>query len=198
MRKIKNQGLRIPEAEPAHYGAGKNQEWGNGFTLLEMVIAVGIFSLIAVAAIGITLAAVRAQQKAANLQIVQDSARFGLELMTKELRTGSAYRLSTFCGSSGQELSFLTFLDAVRVYYKSGDTLMRLVGTTDCARATPLIGDDVIVDFVRFSIGGENTGASDGQPWVSISLSVRSADQKQSLVSRINIQTTVVQRLRDL
>ena len=169
-----------------------------GFTILEIVVATGIFSLIAVAAIGITLAAAQAQRKAANLQTVQDSARFGLELMTKELRTGSAYTPSAFCGITGQELSFLTFSGAVRVYYKSGNTLMRLVGTTNCAAAIPLIGNDVIVDLVRFRIGGQNPGGLDGQPWVSISLSVRSADPKQSLESRMDIQTTVVERLRDL
>lgn len=171
---------------------------GAGFTLLEMVIAIGIFSLIATAAIGIMLAAIQAQQKAAHDQTVQDSARFGLELITKELRTGSAYNLSAFCGSVNQEISFLTFSGAARVYYKSGDSLMRLAGTVNCALATPLIGNDVIVDLVRFRIGGQNPGAVDGQPWVSLSLSVRSADPDQSLESHMNIQTTVVARLRDL
>src|SRR3989344_6953034 len=124
----------------------------NGFTLLEMTIAIGIFSLIAVAAIGITLAAVQAQRKAANLQVVQDNARFGLELMTKELRTGSAYRLTTFCGISGEEVSFLTFTGAVRVYYKSGNSLMRLVGATKCASAISFIGGDAIVTLAQFRV----------------------------------------------
>src|SRR3989344_6906727 len=182
----------------SHSSGPRHRKFLMGFTLLEMTIAIGIFSLIAVAAIGITLAAVQAQRKAANLQVVQDNARFGLELMTKELRTGSAYRLTTFCGISGEEVSFLTFTGAVRVYYKSGNSLMRLVGTTNRASAISFIGGDAIVTLAKFRVGGEVLGPTDGQPWVSISLSVRSADPDQSLESRANIQTTVVARLRDL
>lgn len=183
----KNQKLRI-----------KNQERRSGFTLLEMVVSIGIFTFIVVAAIGIMLAVAEAQVKASNLQIVQDNARFGLELMTKELRTGSGYRLSAICGNLGEEISFFTATGASRIYYKSGNSLLRLAGSVDCARALTFIGNDAVLESVRFRIGGEDAGATDGQPWVLISLSVRSADANQSLESHARIQTVVTARARDL
>jgi len=170
-----------------------------GFTLLEMIISIGIFSALVVASIGVMLGVSNAQLKAANIQATQDNIRFSMELMTKEMRTGSQYALSSFCASGSRtEMSFLTSASERRVYYRDGDRLMRLVGTTDCSRAKPLMADEVAVELLRFQVGGTASGASDGQPWVMTAIGVRSKSGKQAFESRMDLETMVVQRLRDL
>jgi len=170
-----------------------------GFTLLEMIISIGIFSVLVVASIGITLEVSNAQIKAANIQATQDNIRFSLELITKEMRTGSRYTPSSFCNSNpGEEISFFTSSGESRMYYLTGDRIMRLKGTTVCQAGQPLMADEVGVERLRFMVSGASSGPQDGQPRVTVSLRVRSKSLKDPLESRMDLETTVTQRLRDL
>jgi len=179
-----------------------------GFTLLEMVISIGIFSVIIIAAIGIILEVSNAQIKVNNIQVILDNARFSLELITKEMRTGNLYSLSSVCGSSGSEISFNTSIGETRVYFlqNSGGkgVIMRAaqsINSSDCdgisGKVQPFTSDDVNVENFKITAQGTGTGASDGQPWVVISLQVKSTSPKYQLDSSMNLQTTVVQRFRD-
>ena len=164
-----------------------------------MIISIGIFSVLVVASIGVTLGVSNAQIKAANIQATQDNIRFSLELITKEMRTGSQYRLSSFCSpNSGEEISFLTSSGESRVYYLTEDRIMRLKQTTVCQAGQPLMADEVGVERLRFVVRGASSGPQDGQPMITISMGVRSKSLKDPLESRMDLETTVVQRLRDL
>lgn len=166
---------------------------------MEMVISIGIFSVLVVASIGVTLGVGNAQIKASNIQATQDNIRFSLEMVTKEIRTGSGYRLSSVCNQNpGEEISFTTSGAESRMYYLEGDRLMRLKNTTVCRSAQPLMADEVGVERLRFVVSGAAPGHQDGQPRVTVSVSVRSKSLKDPLESRMDLQTTVVQRLRDL
>jgi len=182
-----------------------------GFTLLEMIVSFGIFTMLVVAAIGITLGVSNAQIKASNTQAIIDNIRFSLELITKEMRTGSQYQLTTICVGNptelGSEISFLTSLGDVRVYFlnSSTKTLMRAkeaIAPTDCLLANkvrPFTSDEVLVERLNFSeLTGDATGPADGQPRVTVSMKVKSKSAKYHLESTMELQTTVVQRLRDL
>ena len=167
--------------------------------MLEMIISIGIFSVLVVASIGVTIGVSNAQIKAANIQAIQDNIRFSLELITKEMRTGSGYALSSVCSSTpGTEVSFTTSAGETRMYYLSGDKIMRLKNTATCQLAQPLMADEVGVERLRFITSGTVTGPADGQPRVTISMSVVSKSAKNPLESRMDLETTVVQRLRDL
>ena len=123
----------------------------DGFTLLEMVISIGLFSVLVIASIGITLGVSNAQLKAASLQVIQDNVRFSLELITKELRTGSNYKsVALSCsGIIGSGLQFTGVNQGVlqERYYYHGDTdgdgvpdaIMRVAmgspGSIDCGSA---------------------------------------------------------------
>ncbi len=173
-----------------------------GFTLLEMIISIGIFSVLVVASLGVTLGVSNAQIKAANIQSTQDNIRFSLELITKEMRTGSEYVLSAFCSIPGQEINFITSSGEGRLYYLSDGVIKRVKGSvpfssSDCARGIPLMADEVAVERFRLVTGGTGAGSEDGQSRVTISISVRSKSLKDPLESRMNLETTVVQRLRE-
>jgi len=185
----------------------KNKPSLTGFTLLEMIISIGIFSVIVIAAIGITLGISNAQIKSTNIQNIQDNIRFSLELITKEMRTGNNYALTAVCGVPGSEISFDTSLGEKRVYFLDSvaKRIMRSKGTIiagDCDGSTgkvmPFTAEEVSVDRIAFSLGGSGVGPADGQPWVTITLKVKSKSPKFELESSMDLQTTVIQRLRDL
>ena len=169
---------------------------------MEMTLAIGIFSVLVVSAIGIMLGVTKAQIKAGNIQEVQDNIRFGLELMTKELRTGTQYAFTNFC-SSGGEINFLTSQGENRSYWLDAgqQKIMRgtnVDGSEDCTNAAPLSADEIKVENLIFQIAGQVPGPNDGQPRITIVIKVSSKDPAIGTETSMDLQTTVVQRLRDL
>lgn len=67
-----------------------------GFTLIEMIVAMGIFATVVLITVGSLLLLVDAQRKAFALREVYDNLRFSLETIAKDLRTGGAYH----CGNT--------------------------------------------------------------------------------------------------
>jgi len=60
-----------------------------GFTLIELLVGMIIFSLLVVAMSALALSVIQAQRKAFALQNAQESSRFILESMAKEIRTST-------------------------------------------------------------------------------------------------------------
>lgn len=190
-----------------NYGLNNNKMRGlaSGFTLLEMLISIGIFSVVVIATIGITLSVTQAQIKAANVQVIQDNIRFSLELMTKEMRTGTDFVITSICNTTvpGAEVSF-TGNSGDRAYFldSSTDTIMRLkqkiTSAGDCLLASALTSEEIAVNDLGFWLTGHAIGPTDGQPKVTITMSLTSKSPKFQLESSMNLQTTVIQRLRDL
>ena len=201
-----------------HFTNNKNPEvhsWsgkGAGFTLLEMVIALGLFSLVTVAFVGITLSLLDAQRKAANAQVVQENARFIMELLTKEIRAGTNFTASTTCAPAGKEIRFTTTdpLPPNRTYFFSSNRLMRLKAfallASQCANAIELSGEDLFVENIDFFLRGQRSESSDpflkflndGQPTITINMRVSGREPLYGSQTILNLQTTVVVRIRDV
>lgn len=60
-----------------------------GVTLLELIVAVGFFSVITLSATGIFQMVINGQRSALAAQNVQESIRYAFEVMTKEIRGAS-------------------------------------------------------------------------------------------------------------
>ena len=60
------------------------------------------------------------------------------------------------------------------------------------------MADEVSVERLRFQIGGTAQGPGDGQPWIMVAVGISSKGGKRAFVSRMDLETMVVQRLRDL
>lgn len=197
----------------------KNNTRVMGFTLLEMVIAIGIFSFIMVMAVGITIGISNAQAKAASIQSVIDNVRFSLELITRELRTGTKFSLAQFgcIGITGNGVSFVDQnqnppTGQSRYYFPADtdgngqtDTIKRValsdaspIDSGNCTLAEPLTSEDVQVDGFIFLLEGSLPGPGDGQPRITISLNIKSKNPKIQADTAMKIQTTVIPRLRDL
>lgn len=217
--------LRLPVAlllyflsqKKLHFPTPQVTKWGGksslatsraGFTLIEMVVAIGIFSLVVVTATGITLNSYKARQKAANVQEVYDNARFSLELMTKELRTGVSYQLATFCSLSGTAIKFkatsgwrMYYLDSARKQIFRATT--NITDTSQCDGGAsdafePFTDSNVAIEQLAFYLKGAAAGSSDGQPMVTITTKVSSLNSRFGPETNIQIQTTITSRIRDL
>ena len=186
-----------------------------GFTLLEMLVAVGLFT-VALFIIMVTLFSVtNAQKKAAALQNAQDNLRFAFEAMTKEIRTGRSFH----CGASGaltqaQNCNFPNGSDSFSFRNGAGQTvtyqviLNQLVKSSDgnlpctvpdsqnpalinCQKITA--PEVVIVDRIAFYVSGALAG-DDLQSMATIVLEGQVLDPRGIGTAQINLQATVSKR----
>jgi len=70
----------------------KKKSYVCGFTLIEMIVSMGIFTVVAVIAVGALLHIVNTNNQAQTLQTAMNNAGFALDAMSREIRVGSSYR----------------------------------------------------------------------------------------------------------
>ena len=195
-----------------------------GFSIMELIVAIGVFALVVVAAAAIMIDVFVAQSKAVALKDVMDNARFTLELLTREIVTAAniTYASTPPPGCSQPGLLFTSRNQNVlqdRFYYwedTDGDTqpdaIMRVampsagaqvtpyVSTVNCAVVTPqqFTSNEVVVNHVVLSLTGNTPGPTDGQPRVTIGFSMYSRNTRFGADTSVRVQTTVVQRIKDL
>src|SRR3990167_4918000 len=82
-----------------------------GFTLVEMIVAVGLFSLVMLVSVGALLALTGANRKAQALQSVMNNLNIALDGMVRSIRMGSNYSCDGGNCDPGKELTFKPFCD---------------------------------------------------------------------------------------
>lgn len=71
-----------------------------GFTLIEIIVALMIFSIVVVVALAALVRIIDANKKAQTIQDAVVNMSFTMESMTRELRTGSVYYCKKWLGDS--------------------------------------------------------------------------------------------------
>lgn len=71
----------------------------NGFTLVEMIISLAIFTVVAVVAVGALLKVMDANRKSISLKTTINNLNFALESMSREMRVGRDYELNSNNGA---------------------------------------------------------------------------------------------------
>lgn len=67
-----------------------------GFTLIEMIVSLGLFSVVIVVAVGALLTMVNADKQLQSEQSIMSNLSFALDSMTREIRTG----INFYCDAS--------------------------------------------------------------------------------------------------
>lgn len=154
-----------------------------GFTLLELIVAIGVFSAVISASTGIFISTLVAQRKAISLQNVQDNIRFATESMAKEIRTGE-----NFSVNGETQLNFTNAAGASIVYLLSAGRIEK--SADGGATFLPITADNIEVASLKFYLTGEAEG--DGlQPKITITAKTRSKNVKIAEQSEMNLETTV-------
>lgn len=172
----------------------------SGFTLLEMIVSFGIFSVVMITAVGAVLSINRAQIKAANIQSIQDNLRFALESMTKEMRIGQGFSPTQAVAgvpSAYEELNFTVprvggGFDTIGYCFQDG-LIKKLSGTADCSLGSAVTGDDVVIEELTFYVIGELPGDATAP---RITVSIRAHAANLTLATSFRLQTTVTPRER--
>lgn|SRR3989344_4487552 len=156
---------------------------GRGFTLAELMVALGAFVILITAVTSIYLTAIEQQRRAFGRQNVLDNSRFVLEKMSRAVRESEIVSV----GGSSLEINHPT---EGNITYTLDDGRLEENGTA-------ITGGKVEVEGLSFIPTGLGSGDA-VQERVTILLSIRSITEKSSEEARINVQTTVTVRNLDL
>ena len=159
----------------------------SGLTLIELIVAIGIFGLVVTMAVSIFVIALVSQRRIISLRNIEDNGRFALESMTREIRTGKNF------GGSVNSLSFTNAKSESVVYRLNNQTIEK--SSDGGANYSAVTGSEVTVDYLNFYLLGQAPG--DGlEPRVIITIGITS--QVGSQVSNTKIQNTVSERFLQL
>jgi len=80
-----------------YFSSNKKQKTERGFTLIEIMVSVSIFTIVMTISMGALLSILDTNRKAQALKSVMNNLNFALESMTRDLRFGMYYQ----CGYGG-------------------------------------------------------------------------------------------------
>ena len=110
----------------------------SAFTLIEMIVSIAIFTVVALIAVGAFLKIIDLNNKSHTLKDSINNLNYVMDVMTRELRVGSNY----YCPTSPFYLYFNTVLppsecpdgqrDTWSIYFYSPDTAIRESDGTKC------------------------------------------------------------------
>ncbi len=164
-----------------------NKNKQTGFTLIELIVAIGIFGLVVTMTVSIFVVALISQRRIISLRNVEDNTRFALESMAREIRTGKNF------GGSVNSLSFTNAKSESVIYRLNNNTIEQ--SSDGGANYLIVTGPEVMVDYLNFYLLGQASG--DGlEPRVTITVGVTSRIGNQA--SNIKIQNTISERFLQL
>ncbi len=164
----------------------KNQK---GFTLLELLAGISIFSITILSMVAIFNKVIVSQKKAIISQNVQNDIRFALEFMNKEIRMAQKSPSGKCADNKVYDSTnnILTFEnkngECIR-YSEANNQLYRSVNDN----ALPMTSKKLKISNLNFYIDNTN------QPVITYTMKLESKNGRKINLSPINIQSTLTSR----
>lgn len=184
-----------------------------GLTLIEILAAVAIFSIIIGAISGLFISAIRSQGRVLATQEILDQASYAMEYMGRAIRMArkdlnddcipaesnyetSASRVLDSTTYSGPGLEFMNYKGICQEFFLDTDDNRLKEIKAGYTAPLPLTSSELQVNSLNFNLSGE-TQADDLQPRVTIFLELlgRGASGAEP---KIQIQTSISQRTLDV
>lgn len=179
-----------------------------GITLIEIMVATALFSIVMLISVGSITAINDANKKAQLTRTVMDNLNFAMENMARNLRVGTTYHCGATgsltapldCPSGEKEIAFEGYRGSSsnpddQIIYRLNTATNQIERSVDSgANYIVITSPELTIESLSFYVTG--TASGDGkQPRVVISIS-GSATFKAA-VSTFKVQTSVSQRRLD-
>lgn len=165
-----------------------------GFTLLELLVSLGIFASILLIAVGGFVRALRTERQLSQFAAVNGNISLTLEQIAREIRTGMDFCTGGSICPSSDVLSFVNARGETVTYCLDESAIKRIVGSGPCAGGQKITANNIDISNLEFVLSGNSAG--DGfPPRVTILLGAAPIDASVDYV--VNIQTTVSSRVLD-
>ena len=185
-----------------------NSRKQKAFTLVEMLISVGLFTLIATISIGAVLSVFDANKKSQATKSIIDNLNLSIENLTRTVRFGDNYH----CGSGGtitnpQDCPNNSVGDTFLALRFKGTTIIYRLNGTAIERSDDggvnykaITSSETVVEYLRFYVFG-NTADSPSlrQPYViAVIKGYVGNTNKPTRQSMFSIETLMSQRTLDI
>lgn len=205
--------------------AGRTQKAPHGFSLIEVLVSLSLFTIVMTICIGVLMVLIEANGRSQNTQAVMTNITFALDSITREIRTGTDYYCGNWASGSfptssgsdtrdcedGLALSFNEGGNSLtegassrRIALRLADgALQRRLGNGDgdsnvneAADWSPLTSPNIRITELRLYVTGATRGDLESP---TVTLYVEGiADEGEVEETTFNIQTSVVQQLLDI
>ncbi len=168
-----------------------------GFTLIEILVAMALFSVIAVMTVSAYLAIVAANAEAQASATASNSLSFAIESMTRSIRTGTAYSCGAVpnagnCTAGGSAFTFTDESGQTVTYSLSGAQIKRQVA----GNPADIVSDtSITITALLFYVDG--VGADSKQPIVRIAISGTIPGGRKITTIPFSIETLAIMRKID-
>ena len=184
-----------------------------GFTLVELIVSVGLFALVMLVATGAYYSLIALDRKARATNQVVSSLAFAVDTMTRGVRTGTNYRclngtydgygnsINGYCGVFSYTDSTLNA--TVTYLLKPDGTIGRCEGPLPCVdnNASSLTDKSIKIDYMGFIVRGVGTDfglpVSTQQPIMNVTIKGTIPSGSGGQTIPFSIQESAVQRLID-
>lgn len=185
---------------------------GKGFTIVEMIVAIGIFTIVLFIASSAFLAVVNADRKSRATRIAMDNLNLALEDMSRRIKTGKAYycngdsstatTATNDCSTPSSRIAFTEQNGTRTSYYL--DTVNGVIWRSSGGGAPLAVtsASEMTINSLNFIVGGSlkwapgGGGGNTAQPYVIIF--VDGTTKAGKITSGFKLQTMVTQRAYDI
>jgi prepilin-type N-terminal cleavage/methylation domain-containing protein len=188
-----------------------------GFSLVELLVSVALFTIVITMAVGTLLVIVDANAKAQNMQDVMTNLTFALDSMSREIRTGRGYYCGYVAGkmpsgigefetqdcNAGNALTIVeggSSLTGVgnnpRIFYHYNQAETSIERRIGDGNWVPITSNEVVIENMYFTV--TDSSVFDGaQASVTIYIQGQAGTIK-NVDTNFALQTTVTKRLLDI
>jgi len=168
-----------------------------GFTLIEMIVSVSIFTVVMFVTVGALLAIADANRKANSLRTTMDNLNFATEAMARNIRTGDSYNCGGIgsdknCVQGGDDTFTYVDQDGVTTTYRHNESDQTIeIRRGGSGSFSSFTSPEIEIENLTFFVSG--VGNDQKQPFVTISIQ-GTAGLKFDTKTEFSVQTSVSQR----
>jgi len=188
-----------------------------GFTLIEVMVSVSIFSIVMLVATGAVFSIVEANKKTHTIKSVMANLNFALESIARDVRVGSNFSCNSGgdCVSAGGDVFSYKANRSLIGSINTNDTVeyslvdetvggktvkrIRKTITGDSLTPTPLFitAREIYIESLKFYVIGSGTVASGDYKQPKVVITIKGYAGSGNTRSDFDIQTTISQRSID-
>ncbi len=151
---MRRQTPLLAMANASNIGMNRRVRSQSGFTLIELIVSVGLFALVMLLASGAYLMMISLNRQAQGIATGIDNLSFALETMTRDIRTGTGYTCPggasdcTIDATQGGTFSFSNTNKVAVSYGLSGSALQETIGSNQSLLTEPSVTITTLTFYV--------------------------------------------------
>ena len=172
-----------------------------GYTLLELIVSLAIFSMVMVIVTGAYLMLINLDREVRATNQTVSTLSFTVDSMARSIRTGSNYSCESGGINNCKQFTFTDSSGQTQHYCRKTDNTIGQYTTGNCTTATSITDPSITIDTLTFVLVG--VGASDNvQPQVIFTMHgtmpTGAAGTGASKKAEFTIQTSATERLLEI